>query len=224
LYTEITGNELGKVEYDIVLDELKLQVSLGMFMLKGKVTVNGHSAVSASIIISANGIVISGEISKFNVTDDLFIEKAALSLQIGNGKMEDLGAISPAKSAQSPPSIVQSIEGTSEKAPGAGAVVVAGQAPQSKGFTTSLQLLGNVSFKDIHFSVVVTMHKSSDGFEWMVEGEAASDSLSLRNLITSIAEGNPMDVRLRKVRIVAASFNRPPDASHPAAIEKGKLR
>lgn len=92
IFYELTKVHLDVFDYDVTFDAMSLTISSTELSLCGAVTINGHTSVRGSLVLSKDGIEVRGDIGDIYFDDwDLLIRKAGFDVFIAS-KMEGASA------------------------------------------------------------------------------------------------------------------------------------
>lgn len=204
LFNTMTGSNLDPVEQDVRFSELTVEISQGRLVLYGEVWVDSYKVAAAEVLISVDGVMISGAVDDLHIGEDVCIKQARLELIIGN--------VNPPK----PPSQDHAEKGKEAtggtQPPPSSVKGVPGQSPaQKKGTPVAALIRGDVEVHtgdaNLNFKVAAAITKSSDGpLKYFVYGRLDCENVSIGKMLGgAMGDDHPMDLQLDCVTLVAAS-------------------
>ncbi|KAK3365114.1 hypothetical protein B0T24DRAFT_423607 [Lasiosphaeria ovina] len=223
LFNTMTGSHLDPVEQDVRFSELTVEISQGRLMLYGEVWVDSYKVAAAKVLISVDGVMISGAVDDLHIGEEVCVKQARLELIIGdvNGPKEPTGIPSQpqgnnpttgTKDKQTVPESRQGAKNEVQQKP-SDTTKSAEQEGKKKGTPVAAIIRGEV---DIHtdtfnlkFNVAAAISKTADGpLSYFVYGQLDCESFSIGKMVgDAMEDGHPMDLQLDRVTLVAASHD-----------------
>jgi hypothetical protein len=213
LFNSLTGSHLEPTEQDIELRDLTLDISEGRIALYGEVLVDGRKVAKAEVLVTVDGIRITGCVGDIGISDGVEVKEAQLELIVGDVNRPP-GMSKKADASQSPSKEL-------------------GQKSRPSGTPVTAVIRGVVQVKtgdaDLKFEVAAAFTKLVDGtFAYFVYGQLDCENLSIGKLLGGdMDDGHPMDLQLSSVTLVAASNNKISTQGLNASrfpVSKGRFR
>ncbi|KAK5652026.1 hypothetical protein OQA88_10929 [Cercophora sp. LCS_1] len=215
LFNTMTGSNLDPVEQDVRFSELTIEISEGRFMFYGEVWVDSYKVAAAEVLVSVDGVMISGAVDDLAIGEELHVKKARLELIIGNvdrPKTESKGKAAASgntkeSAVDSPPKDASKAETPSSQQP----------PVKKKGTPVAAIIRGEVHFDtdtfNLTFNVAAALTKTADGpLDYFIYGQLDCENFSIGKMIGgAMDEGHPMDLQLDRVTLIAASKDIPND-------------
>jgi hypothetical protein len=205
------GDDLDAIQQDIVFRQLTLEISKGRLLLSGQVTIGTYEVAQAEVLISVDGIRISGVVDDLHIGEDVFVKEARLELVIGSvGKAQTRQHITLADGLNRKVDVLQK---TTDQ-------VVDVPIIKEKEFGTPAAVIirGKVQVHteqgDFDFAVRAAITKTpAEPIGYFVYGELTGKSLSIEQLLPNGAmeHDHPMNLYLNKVVIMACSLDKVDD-------------
>jgi len=82
LFNTMTGSDLDPVEQDVRISELTIEISQGRFIFYGEVWVDSYKVAAAEILVSVDGVMISGAIDYLGIGEELYVKRLDSSLSL----------------------------------------------------------------------------------------------------------------------------------------------
>ncbi|KAK0717459.1 hypothetical protein B0T26DRAFT_297119 [Lasiosphaeria miniovina] len=224
LFNTMTGSHLDPVEQDVRFSELTVEISQGRLMLYGEVWVDSYKVAAAKVLISVDGVMISGAVDDLHIGEEVCVKQARLELIIGDvSRPKEPTGIPSRPQGNDPNTGTEDTQTTPESRQGAknevvqqkatGSTKSAEQKGKKKGTPVAAIIRGEV---DVHtdtfnlkFNVAAAISKTADGpLSYFVYGQLDCESLSIGKMVgDAMEDGHPMDLQLDRVTLVAASHD-----------------
>jgi len=216
LFNTMTGSDLDPVEQDVRFSELTIEISQGRFLFYGEVWVDSYKVAAAEVLVSVDGVMISGGIDDLAIGEELYVKKARLELIIGNVDRPKADSKGKAVSATGDQ---ESGEDSSPKDTSKEDTTLSQQQPpvKKKGTPVAAIIRGEVHLDtdtfNLTFNVAAAITKTADGpLDYFIYGQLDCENFSIGKMIGgAMDEGHPMDLQLDRVTLIAASKDIPND-------------
>ncbi|GFP57671.1 hypothetical protein TASIC1_0009000800 [Trichoderma asperellum] len=166
LFNTLTGSHLEPLEQDIQLSDLTLEISRGRIALYGEVWVDGHQVAKAEVLVTVDGIRISGAVDDLHIGEDVHIKEAQLELIVGDIKKPEIDKNNQYRGTEEIDGSGKGKETLSTPPPPPANTEVA-PTPQKKGTPVTAVIRGHVEVNtgDVHFKfkVAAAIMKKADG-------------------------------------------------------------
>ncbi|KAH8129732.1 hypothetical protein LI328DRAFT_162903 [Trichoderma asperelloides] len=213
LFNTLTGSHLEPLEQDIQLSDLTLEISRGRIALYGEVWVDGHQVAKAEVLVTVDGIRISGAVDDLHIGEEVHIKEAQLELIVGDIKKPEIDKNNQYRGTEEIDGSGKGKETLSTPPPPPANTEVA-PTPQKKGTPVTAVIRGHVEVNtgDVHFKfkVAAAIMKKADGpVNYFVYGQLDCENLSIGKILGGdMEDGHPMDLQLSSVTLVAASHDK----------------
>ncbi len=205
------GGNLDPVEQDVRFKELRIEITKGRLLLSGEVWVDSYKVAAAEVLISIDGVSISGAVDDLHVGEDLCVKEARLELIIGRvgqrtkveaGKVKVTAESAsdgeqPKEVPSRDPALKEEQEKVEKKNGGIPCVAIVRGTVDLKTDTYSMK-----------FNVAAAIMKPAQGpLSFFVYGQLDCENLSIGKLLSpgAMDDDNPMNLTLSKVAILACS-------------------
>lgn len=213
LFNTLTGSHLEPVKQDIRLNDLTLEISQGRVALYGEIWVDGHQVAKAEVLVTVDGIRISGAVDDLHIGEEVHIKEAQLELIVGDVNKPDIDGKDQDRGTEEAEGSGKGKETGSTHPPPPAKTEVAPK-PQKKGTPVAAVIRGHVevSTGDVHFKfkVAAAIMKTADGpVNYFVYGQLDCENMSIGTILGGdMEDGHPMDLQLSSVTLVAASHDK----------------
>ncbi|RSL71338.1 hypothetical protein CEP51_012060 [Fusarium floridanum] len=197
LFNTLTGSQLEPVEQDIRLNDLTLEISEGRIVFYGQIWVDGHQVAKAEVLVTVDGIRISGAVDDLHIGEDVHIQEAQIELIVGDVQKPKIDGKGKGKNTAQDTF-------ASTKPP---------EKSQKKGTPVAAVIRGVVDVKtdnvQLKFQVAAVISKPAKGpTSYFVYGQLDCKDFSIGKILGSdMEDGHPMDLQLSSLTLVAASHN-----------------
>lgn len=208
--TLTNGASLDSVQQDVRFNELTIEIANGRLALHGEVWVDSYKVAAAEVLISVDGICISGAVDDIHIGESLHVKEAQLELIIGrvdgprkqdSGKTKigggTLTSTAPPKDTKTH---AKDSKSTSSKSKASGGTPIAAIVRGKVNFQ-----LDSVS---LDFDIAAAVVKPAKGpLSYFVYGQLDAKNLSIGKLLTDgdMEHDNPMNLMLDRVTLIACS-------------------
>lgn len=212
LFNTLTGSHLEPVEQDIRFNNLTLDISLGRVALYGEVWVDGHQVAKAEVLVTVDGIRISGAVDDLHIGEGVHIKEAQLELIVGDVNKQKVDDKDQTSDMEGNVGSSKGKETTSTPPPPEKTEVAS--KPQKKGTPVAAVIRGHVEVNtdNVHFKfkVAAAIMKKSDGLvNYFVYGQLDCENMSIGKILGGdMEDGHPMDLQLSSFTLVAASHDK----------------
>jgi hypothetical protein len=206
LFSSLTdGASLDSVEQDVRFNELTIEIANGRLALYGEVWVDSYKVAAAEVLISVDGICISGAVDDIHIGESLHVKEAQLELIVGRVDRPRKEASGKTKIAGG---TLTSTEPPKDTKP-------ASSKSEAKGGTPIAAIVrGKVNFQlesvSLDFEITAAVMKPADGpLSYFVYGQFDAENLSIGKILTKgdMAHDHPMNLALDRVTLIACSGN-----------------
>jgi hypothetical protein len=211
LFSSLTnGANLDSVEQDVRFNELTIEIANGRLALYGEVWVDSYKVAAAEVLISVDGICISGAVDDIHIGESLHVKEAQLELIIGRvdrPRKEDSGKtkIAGGTLTSSAPSKDTKSHATDPK-------ITPSKSQASGGTPIAAIVRGKVNFQlesvSLDFDIAAAVVKPANGpLSYFVYGQLDAKNLSIGKFLTDgdMEHDNPMNLTLDRVTLIACS-------------------
>jgi hypothetical protein len=228
------GGDLDEVGQDIRFNELTLEISKGRLLLSGEVWVDSYKVAAAEVLISVDGVRISGAADNLDIADNVCVEESRLELIIGKvgvSKVESSDVKGKGVTRDDPSLSEQGPDKHAvQRAPVSAKVVNTGM---KGGSSVAAIIRGKVNIKTgdrvLRFDVIAAITKGSKGsVSYFVYGVMDCENFSIGKLLGDgqLGDNHPMNLHLNSVAVMACNLENGDDCGLNVArypIKKGTV-
>ncbi|KAJ7714868.1 hypothetical protein B0H16DRAFT_1477788 [Mycena metata] len=206
LFASLTGGKtLNPVEQDVRFSNITIEIAEGRLMLYGEVWVDSYKVAAAEVLISVDGISISGAVEDLHLGEDIHVENAKLEFIIGHvgQQLEDGSGNTKISTGTTPgdgpKDVPSSNPDSKEKGP---------KTARTGGTPVVAIIRGVVKMEvgaaSLTFNIAAAIAKPAhEPVSFFVYGQLDGENLSIGSLLPD--GGDLMDLNLRRVAIVASN-------------------
>lgn len=212
LFSSMTGGgSLDPIEQNVRFEELTIEITKGRLLLYGEVWVDSYRVAAAEVLVSIDGVSISGAIDDLQVGEGLCVKKARLELIVGRiGQRTEVEKGKAKVTTETTPHVEQSKE-----VPPKDPVLKEDQGKvetKNGGIPCAAIVRGTVDLKtdtyNMKFDVSAAIMKPAQGpLSFFVYGQLQCENFSIGELLSpgAMDTDHPMNLTLNKVAILACS-------------------